>query len=469
MAKEIDVNVRSAIDGFIAAISPFAAAYQKTTFSYLATFDGTSFNLRAGRLSLATGTPPRSGHFQSQRVVAGTFRLQDVGIEIRDFLYAAGVGRIETPHEELSFPDVDGHRQAIFTPILQSGAQSNSRIAILTIMGRPTHGPLDQSFDWDVRGASIPYDGITDLVHEFNLAGIEGRSTLVEALAFNVAMVDGTSSVSGTKAQPRILLAEGLPMEEATLGYRVYSRGVVTARGRATAKEMAWTKREGRNLGQFEMEIPEGAAVHCVAAYAGMAQYHSWIADQDAVPNPRRAAVETFDPGLSILRDFLSRTDGRQRDARDLEFAIAWMLSMLGFNVVHLGGTAKTQDALDVIASAPNGNFLAVECTTGLLRTENKLPLLIDRTEALREKLKRSGTPQLKVLPLIVSTKTRLELSADLEHAQKLGVLVVSQEDLQEMLGRTYLVQDANRLYQEAEERVRSEMALLTPAKVEGG
>jgi hypothetical protein len=469
--QQLEPHVRTAIDGFITAVSPYLVAYQKTTFSYLATIQGSSFNLRAGRLALAIVGAPRIGHFRSERVVAGTFLLDDVGVDLREFLYRAANGRIETPEVELSFPGVEGHRLASFTPIVQSGRQTNNRIAALTITGRPTHGlPLDPSFDWEVRAAITPYDGITDLVHEFNLAGVDvGNSTLIEALAFNVAVVDHTSTVNGTKAQLRILLAQRLPIEQAALGYRIYNQGAVSVRGRVSAADMTWTQRDGLKLGHVELDIPEGGAIHCVAVYAGVAQNHSWVADRDAVPNPRRAAIEAFDPGLTILQSFLSRTDGRQRDARDLEFATAWMLSMLGFNVAHLGGTSRTQDALDLIATAPNGHFLAVECTTGLLKAEYKLPLLIDRAEALREKLRRSGTPQLRVLPVIVSSKNRAELSADLEQAQKLGVLVISQENIQELLGRTFLVQDANRLYEEAEERLRTEAALVDAESTEGG
>jgi hypothetical protein len=52
---------------------------------------------------------------------------------------------------------------------------------------------------------------------------------------------------------------------------------------------------------------------------------------------------------------------------------------MLGFNPVQLGLTGKTQDFADLILVTPNGHAAIVECTTGLLRADNKLPKLLAR------------------------------------------------------------------------------------------
>jgi Na+-transporting NADH:ubiquinone oxidoreductase subunit NqrA len=60
------------------------------------------------------------------------------------------------------------------------------------------------------------------------------------------------------------------------------------------------------------------------------------------------------------------------------------------------------------------------------------------------------------VLPVIVTSKPRDEISADLEQAQRLGVLVLSKENLTEALSRTILQPDAERLYAEVEEAVRT-------------
>jgi hypothetical protein len=100
------------------------------------------------------------------------------------------------------------------------------------------------------------------------------------------------------------------------------------------------------------------------------------MSDPDRVQNPRRAVYEAFDPKLENLKNILSNAQGRGEEARDLESAIAWLLWMLGFSVAHLN-TRKMREAPDLIAATPQGHFLIVECTTGLLKAENKLSIFI--------------------------------------------------------------------------------------------
>lgn len=160
---------------------------------------------------------------------------------------------------------------------------------------------------------------------------------------------------------------------------------------------------------------------------------------------------EAFDNQVIILRDFLENSQGKGRDARDLEAGVAWLLWMLGFGVAHLGGTAKTQDAPDLVATTPRGNFAVIECTTGLLKADNKLSRLIERAETLRRRLDASGNRHLHVLPVIITSKDREEVKADLEQAEKLGVVVVTKESLLQALNRTLVFPDAEGIYAEGE------------------
>jgi hypothetical protein len=120
---------------------------------------------------------------------------------------------------------------------------------------------------------------------------------------------------------------------------------------------------------------------------------------------------------------------------------------MLGFGITQVGGTARTSEAPDILATTPQVNILVVECTTGLLKAENKLANLIDRTEAVRKRLVSSGNGHLKLLPVIVSSKTKEEIKADLEQAQKLGVVVLTRETLLELLQQTIAAPDPEAIY----------------------
>lgn len=97
-----------------------------------------------------------------------------------------------------------------------------------------------------------------------------------------------------------------------------------------------------------------------------------------------------------------------------------------------------------------------MECTTGLLKEGNKLAHLCERTEKVKQSLAASGHGHLRVLAIIVTSKTREEVKADLEQAQNLKVFVVTRETIDGMLKRSLTLPDADRLYVEAEESLRS-------------
>ena len=107
-----------------------------------------------------------------------------------------------------------------------------------------------------------------------------------------------------------------------------------------------------------------------------------------------------------------------------------------------------------MIATTSQGHFLVIECTTDLLKADNKLPKLISRTEALRANLDASGSQHLKALPVIVSSKSREEVAADIEQAERLGVLVVTREDLLQFVERSIVLPNAIHYFNEAEKKV---------------
>lgn len=217
---------------------------------------------------------------------------------------------------------------------------------------------------------------------------------------------------------------------------------------------MQWDPHNALQRGITEVDVPPGAVLHCIASYKGIAQHQGWLSDPSTVQNPQRSAYEAFDDKLQILHDFLSKSQSRGRDARDLEAGVSWLLWMLGFSVAHLGGTSKTQNAPDLIVTTPRGNFAVIECTTGLLKAENKLALLVERTEVLRHRLEVSGHQHLHVLPVIITSKSQEEIKADLEQAERLGVLILTRESLEKAVLRSLVLPDAEALFTEAKQSV---------------
>jgi hypothetical protein len=125
------------------------------------------------------------------------------------------------------------------------------------------------------------------------------------------------------------------------------------------------------------------------------------------------------------------------------------------------------REAADLIATTPLGHFAIVECTTGLLKAENKLSLLHDRVEAVRRGLADANNAHLHLLPVMVTSKTRTEVAPDIEAAERLGVLVMTREHLDQVINqRTLVFANADQMYLEAEQSVSAALAKYQPQEI---
>lgn len=287
------------------------------------------------------------------------------------------------------------------------------------------------------------------------MGGFSGIAN-VELVALHVAAFDYGSTISGTNAKLSVFLALGLSREKVTLGYRLFNQGSVATRALIKGSEMVWTEEGEHQHGNIQLDVPNAAVIQCFVSYDGVAQHFGWVSDPSAAQNPKRAVYTVFDGNLALLEEFISKSGAKNRDARDLETGVAWLLWMLGFSVAHLGGTERTQDAADLIATTPLGHFAVVECTTGLLKTENKLPLLVDRAERVKQGIVNSNNKHLRVLPVMVSSRTRAEISADIEQAEKLGVLVISRENIEAAIMRTLVLPNPEQMFNELVQKVEA-------------
>jgi hypothetical protein len=473
-------NNEKRIDDFFNAIEPFQVAYRYISFSYIAVRHGDDFQLLQGKILFNTEPFKKDFlHFHSDNIRAGQYHLSELKLEPRGLIAGLLSGELSTPHGRLLISgNDDGKFSTSYDPTNQDGIKAQARYNALTIYGASQTSNIGQSIleairqpllNWELRAASTPYDNLQELAFENVLGPITGNVN-VEALAFNVAYIDFSSKVSGTLAKPAVFLAHGLSPENVTLGYRVFNQGRAETRARIQGSEMQWTQLDSKQHGVAEINVPNAAALHCFVSYSGIAQQFGWIADPAAVQNPKRAVYNIFDNNLEILKDFLSKAAGKGRDARDLETGVAWLLWMLGFSVAHLGATDKTQDAADLIVTTPTGHFAVVECTTGLLKADNKLPLLVERAARVRRGVDASNNKHLRVLPVIVTSRTRDEIKADIEQAEKRGILVLSRENLDQAVNNTLVFPNAEQLYEQALQEVESAIEKYnSPVALESG
>ncbi len=434
---------------FCAAIKPVISAYAKSsTLSYFCVRSGNEWELVKARILLNTGSAKdRGSTFSSKQVRAGSFLISDLNRSIEQLLSEFLTGRVSLPAGKFQFkPGDNGTYSCHFTPLQDEGLRAGNRTAALTITGKNRY--IDTlSIDWGLKASKTPYDGLSDLLSTHGLGTQVGHNAVLEVVAFQVAAIDVTSEVAGDMAKPRIILAKGLATQKASIGYRLFAVGKATARSSIAGRQMNWRIGSDFQYGTAEVAIPVGGVLHCYACYEGIAQHQYWLADPSSFQNPKRAAYEAFDPGLQVLREYIAKSRNTQRDSSDFEAAMAWILWMLGFSVVQLGLTKRTREAPDIVCTTPSGHILVVECTTGTLKAEHKLSNLIDRVAAIRRKLEASGNRHVNVLPMIVTTKTRDEVAADLEQAERLGVLVQTSESFESAIGRTLVQANADQIF----------------------
>jgi hypothetical protein len=457
----LNPNSQKFVDDFFAAIAPFDAAYQRIGFSYLALKLDECFVIIRGRLFLNT-SPPKSPppQFRSDRVRAGHYMLPELGLGVPELVERLIAGTVDTQDGQLYFPAAEGgYHSAAFMPFHPEGLTAQHRFNHLSLFGAQVEPIPQPDIDWEIKANPRPYDGLQELANEFNLGPLVERTVHVDLVALNVAAIDGASKVDGTSAVINLLLAKGLPVRRAAVAYRSYMSGKVSERGAISGASMEWTEDEVCQRGRVAIDIANAAVLNCTATYAGIAQSYFWILDPARAQNPRRAVYETTDPQLQSIQAFIGNPRGQGQDARNLESAVAWLLWMLGFSVAHLGAMPKTQDAADLLMTTPAVHFAVIECTTGLLKADNKLARLHDRAEVVRRSLRETNNTSLRVLPAIVTSKARNEITPDLETAERWGIHVITREGLDQAVTQTMLQPNADQAYAQAEQAVSAALA----------
>src|SRR5437762_3106477 len=188
---------RKQIEEFFEAIEPYLAGYKDATFSYIALRKGDIFELAQGRV-LLQGVPSTlvSKHFESESLRAEVCRLDDLKFSPRQMIEGLLSGGLRTPHGELRFPPEQGRFHSVsFIPFHSDGIPFQLRQMQLYIRGDRRNRIESPQLDWELRGATTPFESVQELCAEFAVGSPNGDSVAVEVIAFNVAAVGAESSV----------------------------------------------------------------------------------------------------------------------------------------------------------------------------------------------------------------------------------------------------------------------------------
>lgn len=442
---------------FFEYIKELDCGYDFLRFSFLAIRNEVTneFVIIKARLFLSSGIPVfENKTLKTTNVFAGSFVVErgearQIKLDELDLVKQVLSGVVRTPQGVVSFYG----RNITFNPHF---IESQASLAILSISS-DEFKQADQFrlIDWELRAATEPYDGLQDLALDLGLGSVQNsREIAVEIIASNVMVLHTDSTVQGDIAHMRVKLAAKLNPALVSVGFKEFKDRRLIKRSHIAGISFDWKEEEGFLVGNASFNVSGAAALQCFCTYAGKFQHLFWFADPSTAQNTKRVAYEIIDPRLTNLRQYIRKDDFKGSDARNVEAYVSWLLWMLGFSTAHFGQVQNSQDAVDIVATTPFGHFVLVECTTGLLKPDNKIPKLFERAQVLRTKLEASDNRHLKVLTVMVTTKGRDEVAAELEQAERHGILVLTKEDLERACDDTLILQDADKLFDRALEVV---------------
>jgi len=354
---------------------------------------------------------------------------------------------------------------ANFEPFHPFGFSDGRRLTSVRVTGGSRGMFFDrQRLDWQLKAATTPMDGLIDMVGEIGIAVPDGELCQFELVALNVVQFDPASRLENGKARIFLRASPALDRSKIRLGYKS-SLGARVVRKSHGGDELEWREESGIAHALHEVDLDAGSLIHAFVSYVNEAQQQFWIIDPTALPNPRRAAYEAFDPGLAILRDCLL-VDSMQRNkpaSRDFESSISLLASILGFNCIYFGNVPKLQDGPDMILVSPRGDYVILECT--ILQIDEKLTKLFTRVQMLRARLDRAGLQSRRLLPVVATAMKRANIpSADLNRAAQIGISVVTHEDLEDALNRAAFSEAASNLFEEGIANISGGGQLSLPA-----
>ncbi|MCO6389297.1 hypothetical protein [Aliihoeflea sp. 40Bstr573] len=435
---------------FLKWIEPFAPAYQRPRVYFVARRQGSSFEILKCRIFLFDhddSSQPQS--MRSENFVAGYFYLE--GHYFRDFVLNLLNGKADFDGLDATI-EISAADEPIFSKFHPEGLAAQNRLSVLSFVGKSLDAFISPSVDWELKAARPPYDGLADLFGDFRLGPPSANSYVLEIVAGQTGAVDYNSSVADGIAQPCVRIDSRLDRTQCELSVRIIE-GTRIIRKTLPSSDFLWTSTDKLHLGSVKVESPPAALLNCTLIYRGQAVHTAWLKDPSQTQNSHRTVLESIDPSLNVLSALLSGDTAKERgsNSRDLERGIAWLAWLLGFAPLNVGSDRKLSDAVDVVAYSPTGHYAVIECTTALLKADNKLTNLAGRAERIRAALTGAGNHFSKVVPIIVSTRPRDELKADFEAATALGITVITREDIENAFAlRSLFAPNAEALLSEA-------------------
>jgi hypothetical protein len=360
------------ISSFLQAIAPLTPAYSHGVFTFVALLHQGEKVLLRGQLRLLvdrSATIRRS--LQTTRLFAGQVALDLDAAAAETCLRRAVAGDWLPPlGDDLlkllprDQPGISSGYSAYHEPADAQHVRDKGAVERLVLTGI-SYGQLvglqlsEVTGDLNELGFTFP----GQLFGAYDLRGGGGEDSSFEIIASPVAKIEPESTISGRKARVRIGLACSLSPERLRITSRNADTRVRDLPWTIGGANLGWTASGAYHYAEWQFDLLEDTVLHVRAVYAGRVHAESRLADPASTPNRLWRALEHVDPKLERLQELLTNPRMRDKDARDFETGTTWLLQLLGFTTVYLGDMSRFSGEPDVLAQAPNGDLILVECT----------------------------------------------------------------------------------------------------------
>ena len=253
-----------------------------------------------------------SKYYQSENIRVGFFRIEDLKFGPKAMIDKILSGILPTPQGELRFPPgQQGDHSIYFSPFHSDGIPIQFRQMNLFIRGERRPQVPAARLDWEVRSAAAPFESLQELCADMMVGPRIGDLTEIRVIGQNIVAISDESLLRGNEAQLVIRLAHGLDPLKASIGIRILEKQKATNRFTIDGMDLAWQKNDSFQRGQVSAPIPVGAALYCIACYAGQGQHFWWVTDPQTAQNPFRVIHEVFDNKLAVLRELSEKAQIR--------------------------------------------------------------------------------------------------------------------------------------------------------------
>lgn len=371
---------------------------------------------------------------ETDRLLVGNVAISSVADNVEQFWEDVNAGIINVKGHSIAIPKRHDGYSCYFQGLHQEGIKQQYRLSSLTVSGGKKTDFPSSGLEWYLMSLPTPYSTVLEVENEFGAALNTTETVTIEASFMNVAAITGDSKIVDDLAHIECRLAKGVDPKDIRLGYIVYSNTFHAAkRSSVEGVELSWSEDSGYKVGAAEIPMEGGSLLHGFISYKNLLQHHYWVNDPANIRNNRKAAYEAYDETLQTLRSVLDEMGQGRRDARRFEYLVSTIFWIIGFSSIPLDPLGLN-DAVDIVVCSPRGEYMLIECTTDILKSGHKLPKLYERCRAFEQHLQATGHSSRRVLPVLVTSKSPEDVKPELSEAEKMGILVLGQPDIKDLL-----------------------------------